>query len=80
MSNLGKIESLKLAANFANGLAIALITVGVFGPVAALIYGSAAIAVEADLLWQLPLVCICLAIGLHLAGQWFLTVLDEIDE
>jgi len=80
MSNLAKIEGVKLAANLANGLATALISIGVFGPLGTLIFSPATVAIDPNILWNVPIICICGALTLHLAGQWLITLLGEADE
>lgn len=80
MSNIGKIERIKLFANLANTLAAAAITIGVFGPLAAWVYGLSAISVDSDILVNAPIICVCVATALHLGGQALLTMLDGIDE
>lgn len=80
MSDLGKVERVKLLAALFNTLAAAVITIGVFGPLAAWVYGLSPVSVGTHILLSTPVICVCLAVVLHLFGQAMLTVLDEIDD
>lgn len=80
MANLIRNERVKLLSNWCNTIATAMLTVGVFSPLAATIYGIGTSVKDPDLLSALPWVCICAAIFLHLAGQLGLEWLDEGDE
>lgn len=80
MSNLDKIEQIKLLANALNNLAVAVVSVGILGPAVALIYDFQKVTAETTLLWSLPVVCFCGAVILHLGGQFILMNLRKIDE
>jgi len=69
MANLNRNERLKVIATWANQLATAILTVGVFSPLAAKIYGVGPEPKNQDLLTSVWIVCICLAIFLHLCSH-----------
>lgn len=80
MANLAKIEGIKLAANLANTLSAGIITVGVFAPIVAILYGSTPVGNDLVILRALPFVCLGLSIILHSAGQWILKGLEKLDD
>jgi hypothetical protein len=80
MANLINNERVKLFANWANTVATAMLTVGVFTPVALKVYGIGEPPKNDILLEWLPIVCICAAIALHLGGQLILDLLVDTDE
>ncbi|MFL9501104.1 hypothetical protein ACJMQP_13660 [Rhodopseudomonas palustris] len=80
MSNLDKVEQIKLLANALNNLAVAVVSAGILGPAVALIYDFQKVTTETTLLWSLPVVCFCGAVILHLGGQFILMNLRKIDE
>jgi Na+-driven multidrug efflux pump len=76
MANLHRNETAKLAANFLNTCAASLITVGIFTPTAAYLYGITELK-EAWLLDYLPYICICGSIVLHLFGIAVLRLMED---
>ena len=70
-------ERLKLVANALNATAVAILTAGVFVPIAYTIYGLGTPPRNSDFLFDLPVVCICMTIILHLAGLAVLGGLDD---
>jgi len=80
MSNLDKIEQIKLLATALSNLSVAVVSVGILGPAVALVYDFQRASTESTLLWSLPVVCFCGAVILHLGGQLVLTSLRKIDE
>lgn len=70
-------ERTKLTASWLNTLATALVAAGVFAPVAALIYGLTAAAVEGVIVTALVAGCFGVGIGLHLLGLLLLGRLRE---
>jgi hypothetical protein len=80
MANLINNERVTLFANWTNTVATAILTVGVFTPVAVEVYGIGEPPKNDILLAWLPIVCICAAIALHLGGQWILDLLVDGDE
>jgi hypothetical protein len=80
MPDLIRNERIKLFSSWCNTIAASIITVGVFTPLALKIYGYGEPARNVDLLADLPWVCICAAVALHLGGQWALEYLDDGDD
>ena len=50
------------------------------GPVIGLVYDYDKFAKNMTMLWSLPVICICMAAILHLAGQYVLLDLEKFDE
>jgi hypothetical protein len=69
-------ERKKLTATWFNNFATAIMTVGVLGPSAALIYGSTN-GVDPALVFAVFLICMLVSGGLHLAGRAILWDLEE---
>ncbi|HEY0330448.1 MAG TPA: hypothetical protein VGC77_15295 [Rhodopseudomonas sp.] len=80
MPSPARIERIKLIANFCNTIAAALLTVGVFTPIALQVYGFGDPPRHSDLLVAVPVVCLCACVALHLLGQWALEALDDPDD
>jgi hypothetical protein len=77
MADLIRNERLKLFATWTNQLATAVLTAGVFAPLAADLYGIGQETSHIALLAGLPYVGIFGAIVLHLSGQLAIEFLDE---
>lgn len=80
MRSLTTIEHIKLFATACNTAAVSVLTVGVFTPAAIIIYGLGNQPANRDILVYLLLTCVCLAVALHLIGQWALELLEDKDE
>ena len=70
-------ERTKLTAGWLNALATALITAGIFAPLAALLYGFSAPSASQAVLAALALVCFVAGICLHWGGRAYLKRLRE---
>jgi hypothetical protein len=70
-------ERTKLTANWLNGLAIALIAAGFFGPMAALVYQVAPLTARTGFVIAVAFGCFALAGCLHLFGIVYLRRLHE---
>lgn len=77
MTDVVRNERLKFLANRFNAIATAILTVGVFTPLAIKLYGIGEPPKNNELLFYLPYICIVGAIILHLTGHWFLHGLDD---
>ena len=80
MPDLIRNEQLKLVASMMNALAVAVITIGVFAPLAAVIYGMGNTPQNSYLFNGLPYICFGISIGLHSLGQMALSRLDTGDD
>jgi hypothetical protein len=80
MPDLIRNERLKLFATWTTQMATAVLTAGVFAPLAARIYGIGGEPAHRDLLDTLPYVCICGAVVLHFIGQLALEWLDDSED
>uniref|UniRef100_Q07V60 Uncharacterized protein n=1 Tax=Rhodopseudomonas palustris (strain BisA53) TaxID=316055 RepID=Q07V60_RHOP5 len=80
MSDLGKTERLKLIATLFNTVAAAAITIGILSPILPAFFDGTLFTKDFSGFGSGFVICICAAVALHLIGQGFLTVLDEIDE
>ena len=65
-------ERLRLAANWANTLATAVVSVGVFVPIAQAVYGFLPQNTNPTLVYASAPICLGAGLLLHLAGQWVL--------
>ncbi|MGJ5022797.1 hypothetical protein [Bradyrhizobium oligotrophicum] len=65
-------ERLKLLANWANTLATAIVSVGVFVPIGQEIYGFLPQNTDPTLIYVSAPVCFTAGLILHLVGQWVL--------
>jgi hypothetical protein len=77
MNKTVRNERRKLTASWLNAVATALMTAGVFAPVASQIYGFAAIRVDNALVFISSAVCAAVSLGLHLIGRQLLGGLVE---
>jgi hypothetical protein len=73
-------EHIKLFCNWCNAIAAAIVTVGVFTPLAVRLYGLGEQHGNADIANGLFWVCIIAAVTLHLMAQWALEALDDSDD
>jgi hypothetical protein len=73
-------EHIKLFANWCNTIAVGIITVGVFTPLAVQLYGIGEQLKRADLLNYLAWICVLAAVALHSIAQWALEALDVGDD
>jgi hypothetical protein len=80
MPDLIRNEQIKLFANLMNVFTGAVVTVGVFTPVAVTIYGIGEPPKNGLLLNSLPFICVGVSIGLHSVGHWALSRLDTGDD
>ena len=80
MATNSPAEGLKLLATFFNNIAVAWVATGVIGPIVGLIYDYDKFAKNMTMLWSLPVICVCMAVVLHLAGQYVLLELEKFDE
>ncbi len=81
MPDLERNERLKFLANWMSAIATAVLTVGVFTPLAIKVYGIGGPPKNGDLLFYLPFGCMAGAVILHLLGHWILHALvDGHDE
>ena len=80
MSNIGKIERVKLVATLLNTLAAAVITIGSFGPIVTSVYDGTLFNRNFNDFINGFVICLCAAAVLHLLGQGILTTLDRIDD
>ena len=71
-----KNETLKLIANWFNAASVVVLGTGVVVPSLAKYYPQGS-SDPVDLNWGLTIVCIVVAVSLHLIGQAFLGALDE---
>jgi hypothetical protein len=76
MPDVVRNERVKLAAGWCNAIATAILTVGVFTPLALMLYGIGEPPKNGDLLFYLPYVCMAGALALHLLGHGVLHFLD----
>ncbi len=74
-----RTEALKLFASWLNAISAGLITVGVFTPLAAWIYGLSE-PKNLALIGSLPIVCILGALAIHLLGQLAIDRLENSDD
>ena len=77
MNKTVRNERRKLTALWLNAVATALMTAGVFAPVASQIYGFGANRVDNALVFASSAVCATLSLGLHLIGRELLGGLQE---
>lgn len=77
MANLVENETVKLIANWLNGMSIALVGAGIFVPLVNQLVGNNAWAPEQ--LALLLISCVIVAAILHLSGQKVLRGLHEAD-
>jgi hypothetical protein len=70
-------EQTKLTATWVNTLAAAFIAAGAVAPVAAALYGMAALPIGAGRLIALALACVALGFGIHLMARAQLRNLRE---
>jgi hypothetical protein len=80
MAGLARTESVKLIANWFNTVSAALMTVGVFTPLAVTFYGIGDPPRNSNLQNGLPIICIGGSWLLHWVGQWFIRKLDGPDD
>ena len=80
MSDLIRTEQYKLFASLMNTFAGAIVTVGVFTPLAVTIYGIGEPPKNSDLFNGLPFICMGIALGLHIVGQLALARLETGDD
>jgi hypothetical protein len=80
MSNLVRNERVKLVAHVLNAGATAVLTVGVFTPLAVSVYGTGEPLKNIGFLRNLSLVCIGVAVALHLLAHLVLEGLDDSDD
>jgi len=80
MADLRRNEHAKLAANWCNTLATAVVTVGILTPIAARLYGLAALKTDHLNESDLFVICVCVAVALHLTGQGMLELLRDTDD
>ena len=80
MPNLIRNERVKLVANLLNAEAMAVITVGVFTPLAVSVYGIGEPPTNIGFLGSLSVVCIGVAIALLLLADLVLEGLDDSDD
>jgi MFS-type transporter involved in bile tolerance (Atg22 family) len=80
MATNSTVEGIKLFATFFNNIAVAWVAAGVIGPIVGLIYDYDKFAKDFTMLWSLPVICVCMALALHLAGQYVLLDLEKFDE
>jgi hypothetical protein len=80
MPDLVRTEQYKLFASLMNTFAGATVTVGVFTPLAVTIYGIGEPPKNIYLLNGLPLICMGIALGLHIIGQLALKRLETGDD
>jgi len=78
--NLIRNERIKLVASLLNAGAMAVITVGVFTPLAVSVYGIGEPPKNIGFLGNLSVVCIGSAIALHLIAHLVLEGLDDSDD
>jgi len=69
-------ERLKLTANWINTIATGVMTIGGFIPAAQFIYGILPQGVDERLVYGLGVVCIGVAVIIHLVGHWILGYLE----
>ena len=69
-------EHRKLAANWANTIATAVMTAGTFIPIAQFIYGILPQGTNLGLIYGSAVVCIAAGLLIHLTGHWFLGDLE----
>jgi hypothetical protein len=69
-------ERLKLAANWFNTLATAIMTAGLFVPAAQFIFEVLPPSIDSALVYGTGGVCVGAGIALHLLGQWTLGGLE----
>ncbi|CCE08455.1 conserved hypothetical protein [Bradyrhizobium sp. STM 3843] len=65
-------ERLKLLANWANTLATAIVSVGVFVPIGQEIYGFLPQSTDPTLVYISAPICFAAGLLLHLGAQWLL--------
>jgi hypothetical protein len=80
MSNLIRNERVKLVANLLNAGAMAVVTVGVFTPLAVSVYGIGEPPRNIGFLANLSVICIGVALALHLLAHLVLEGLDDSDD
>jgi hypothetical protein len=73
-------EHLKLSATLLNTLAAAVITLGIFAPLAPYVQDGTVFTKDFDNALPAWSICLWLALSLHILGQAFLLGLDDIDE
>ena len=77
MNKTVRNERRKLTASLLNAFATALMTAGVFAPVASQIYGFGSNRVDQTLVLASSAVCLAVSVGLHLLGRQLLGGLEE---
>jgi hypothetical protein len=77
MNKTVRNERRKLTASLLNAVATALMTAGVFAPVASQIYGFGSNRADKTLVFISSTVCVTLSLGLHLIGRQLLGGLEE---
>jgi hypothetical protein len=65
-------ERLKLAANWANALATANVSIGAFVPIGQAVYGFLPQTTDPVLIYGSAPICFGAGLFLHLSGQWAL--------
>jgi hypothetical protein len=70
-------EQTKLTATWINTVAAAFIAAGAVAPVAAILYGLAALPVGPVRLTGLAIACVVLGAGIHIMGRVYLRSLRE---
>ena len=80
MPNLIRNERVKLVASVLNAGAMAVVTVGVFTPLAVSVYGIGDPPKNIGFLANLSFVCIGVAVALHLLAHLVLEGLDDSDD
>lgn len=80
MSNLIRNERVRLIASLLNSGTMAVVTVGVFTPLAVSVYGIGEPLRNIGFLGSFSLICIGVAIALHLLAHLVLEGLDDSDD
>lgn len=68
MNKTVRNERRKLTASWLNTIATALMTAGVFAPVASQIYGFGSSRADETLIFISSAICVAMSVGLHLTG------------
>lgn len=77
MNKVVRNERKKLTATWFNNFATGIMTAGVLGPAATLIYGSNQSGADIALIFTVFAICMLVSGGLHLAGRSILWDLEE---
>jgi hypothetical protein len=77
VANLHRNEGVKLFATFANTIAASVLTIGVFTPLGVMVYGTAEMKAEPFKILGSALICIGIAMLLHLTAQRILRNLQD---